>query len=176
MKGWGSLQHFPHHCTCLFSTSIPCSCTTSLPQDNPAPSLHSRCVLPNTARTKPKTELRQKPPLTITWMLCCAKCETTSYTMQNCDKTFELQKFRSDHRRTFRLHLNGHDNHFSIHSFESLRLGHEERMTTITQGCSIPLETRYDIFDCSGSICGSIYEWLKSKECASIDNVAADWC
>jgi len=36
-------------------------------------------------------------------------------------------------------------------------------MTTITQGSrSIPLETRYDISDHSGSICGSFYEWLMS--------------
>lgn len=45
-------------------------------------------------------------------------------------------------------------------------------MTTITQGSSsIHLETTYDISDHSGSICGSIYEWLTSKACASIDNV-----
>lgn len=82
------------HTTALVFSLPPCSCTTSLPQDNPAPSFHSRCVLPNTARTKPWTELWHKPPLTIIQTLCCTRCETTGYTMHICDKMLdELQKF-----------------------------------------------------------------------------------
>ncbi len=82
---------FPHHCTCLFSTSMH----HLTPSRQPCPLLpFPVCVLPNTARTKPRTELWHKPPLTIIQMLRCTRCETTSYTMHICDNMFdELQKF-----------------------------------------------------------------------------------
>lgn len=55
----------------LFSTSMH----HLTPSRQPCPLLPLVCVLPNTTRTKPRTELWHKPPLTIIQMLCCTRCE-----------------------------------------------------------------------------------------------------